>query len=129
MLILMKRNPWLVLVIGALLIPMPMWAHHAGNNYDRDHPVTVTGTVTAFEFVNPHVRVQVELKDADGNLVEWTAESGPPQRLFRSGWNGKSLKAGDQITVTGWPAKDGNKSMSIRKLVAPSGQTLTEGAE
>lgn len=124
-----KMKLSLVAIVCILAVSAPLLAHHAGSLYDRDHPVTVTGTVATYQFVNPHARIQIETKNAQGETVVWTAESGPPQRLYRSGWNGNSLKRGDQVTVTGWPAKDGTKFMSIRKLVAPSGQTLTEGAE
>ena len=117
----------LAVAVGVLVVSLPVFAHHAGSLYDREHPVTMTGTVTEYMFTNPHVQIHFEAKDESGNVVKWVAESAPPQRLYRAGWNMKSLKAGDQITVSGAPYKDGRKLLSIRKLVSPSGQTLGKG--
>ncbi len=114
---------------GLLLIAGPMFAHHAGSLYDRDHNVTFTGTVTDYLFTNPHVQIHFDVKDENGNVQSWDAESAPPQRLYRAGWNRFTLKAGDQITVTGAPYKDGTHRLSIRKLVNGDGKVLSEGAE
>jgi hypothetical protein len=62
-------------------------------------------------------------------VEKWVALSGPPQRLYRAGWRADTLKPGDQITITGAPSKDGRKYMGVKKMIAPSGQVLTEGAE
>jgi hypothetical protein len=104
-------------------------AHHAASIYDRDNHVTLRGTVTEYVFTSPHVRIHFEAKDDNGNLEKWIALSAPPQRLYRSGWNVRSLKAGDEITVTGAPMKDGTRVVNIRRLVGPTGQVLTEGAD
>ena len=89
---------------AAALLPLlshSIWAHHSGAIYDREHPITMSGTVTAFEFVNPHALIHFEVKDASGNLVKWVAISGPPQTLFRQdGWTKNTLKPGDKITLT-----------------------------
>jgi uncharacterized protein DUF6152 len=114
---------------GLFLVGAPVFAHHAQGTYDRDHPITVTGTVTEFEFINPHVRIHFDVKDENGVVVHWVAETAPPQRLFRVGWNRNSLKPGDSITITGFPSKDGKKTMGVRKLVPPGGGALTEGNE
>jgi hypothetical protein len=112
-----------------LTIPMPSSAHHAAALYDRDHPVTLKGTVTEYLFVNPHVQIHFEATDESGNVLKWVAESAPPQRLYRAGWNTKSMKPGDPIIVIGFPMKDGRKILSVKKLTTPSGQELTDGAE
>jgi Family of unknown function (DUF6152) len=104
-------------------------AHHSGSIYDRENHITLHGTVTEFLFVSPHVRIHFETKDKDGHSEKWIALSAPPQRLYRSGWDAKSLKAGDEITVTGAPMKDGSHILSIRRLVGPHGQVLNEGAD
>src|SRR6266404_7935847 len=98
-----------VIAIVLLAAAVPALAHHAGSLYDRDHNISVTGTVTKYEFMNPHTRITFEAKDDQGNIVKWVAESAPPQRLYRSGWRTDSLKPGDVITVTGFPMKDGSK--------------------
>ena len=106
-----------------------MRAHHASSIYDRENHITLQGTVTEYVFTSPHVRIHFETKDENGNPERWTALSAPPQRLYRSGWNVRSLKTGDEITVTGAPMKDGTRVVNIRRLVGPNGQVLTEGAD
>lgn len=126
------RNKLLLIlaVIGTLLVvSVPMLAHHAGSAYDKDHALTLTGTVTEYLFTNPHVQIHFEVMEENGNVEKWVAETAAPQRLFRAGWNAKTLKPGDKITVTGAPSKDGRKFMSIVKLVGGNAPTLTQGAE
>ena len=107
----------------------PLLAHHAGSTYDSEHLLTLTGTVTEYQLINPHSQIHFDVKDAQGNIIKWVALSGPPQRLFRAGWRSDTLKPGDQITITGAPSKDGRKIMGVKKVVGPGGQVLTEGAE
>ena len=82
---------------GLLLLAGPLLAHHSGS-YDREHPITMTGTVTEFLYMNPHVRVRFDVKDENGVVSNWTLECGPPRGLFKAGWNKEALKPGDKIT-------------------------------
>jgi len=113
----------------ALGVAGPLRGHHAASIYDREKHVTLQGTVTDYVFTSPHVRIHFQTKDDSGNPEKWVALSAPPQRLYRSGWNLRSLKVGDEITVTGAPMKDGTHVVSVRRLVGPAGQILTEGAD
>ncbi len=126
----MKSKLFAVLAAGVvlLLVSGPMFAHHGGVQYDTKHAVTVTGTVTEFMFTNPHVQIHFDVKDETGNVEKWVAETASPQRLFSIGWNAKTLKAGDKITVTGAQLKDGQKIVSIIKLVGGNATVLTQGA-
>ena len=126
----MKRKLLAVLAAGVvlLLVSGPLLAHHGGAQYDTKHAVTVTVTVTEFMFTNPHVQIHFEVKDETGNVDKWVAETASPQRLFSIGWNAKTLKAGDKITVTGAQLKDGQKIVSIIKLVGGNAPVLTQGA-
>jgi hypothetical protein len=119
----------MAIAASALLVSSPLFAHHAAALYDRDHPITLKGNVTEYLFTNPHVQIHFDVKDENGNVVNWDAESAPPQRLYRAGWNTKTLKPGDEITVTGAPFKDGRKQLSVQKLTTPSGKELHDGAE
>ena len=112
-----------------LLVSNSLLAHHSAALYDRDHALTLTGTVTEFSFVNPHVEIRFDVTNDKGEVENWIAESGPPNRLYRAGWTAKSLKPGDKITVTGAPLKDGHKLLSIQKLEGASVPTLGVGAE
>ena len=127
----MKRNGLVSIVgaIGFLMSSSLLLAHHSASIYDRDHTVTLAGTVTEFAFTNPHVEIRFDVTDGKGNTEHWVAESGPPNRLYRAGWTAKTLKAGDQITVSGAPVKDGRKLLSIKKLEGASVPTLGLGAE
>ena len=114
-----------VLAILAVSVPLP--AHHADNMYDREHPITLRGTVTEYEFINPHPHVYLDVKDSNGKVEKWIAESGSaPSRMYNMGWKANALKRGDVVTVTGSPAKDGRKILRIQKMVAPGGQVWTE---
>lgn len=126
----MKSKLLAAFVCGIVLltVPGPLSAHHGGAQYDAKNPVTVTGTVTEFRFTNPHVQIHFDVKNEGGSLDKWVAETASPQRLFGFGWNAKTLKAGDKITVTGAQLKDGSKIMSIIKLTGGNAPVLTQGA-
>ena len=126
----MKRNLFPVLLAGVvlLLVSGPMFAHHGGAQYETKHPVTITGTVTEYIFTNPHVQIHFDVKDDNGNTEKWIAETASPQRLFGFGWNAKTLKAGDKITVTGAQLKDGQKIVTVIKVVGGNAPVLTQGA-
>ncbi len=126
----MKRN-WLAVLVAAgalLLLSLPGLAHHSGVIYDRENPITLIGTVTRFEFVNPHALIHFEVNDPNGNVAKWVAVSGPPQTLFRQdGWTRTTLKPGDKITITGAPSRNEAHVMSVVKLTGDSIPTLTRG--
>jgi len=114
--------------VALLTISGALFAHHGGAQYDAKNPVTVTGTVTEFRFTNPHVQIHFDVTDETGKVDKWVAETASPQRLFTFGWNAKTLKPGDKITVTGAQLKDGQKIMSIIKLTGGNAPVLTQGA-
>ena len=117
----------LAAAIVVLVVPYLVVAHHSATNFDTEKLVTLQGTVMVFHFINPHPHVYFQAKDAAGNVVEWIAESGtPPARWYNSGWRANFLKAGDQITIAGNPAKDGRKRLRILKIVNPGGQEYIE---
>jgi hypothetical protein len=99
----------LVFIVGfaLLLSSVPARAHHAfAAEFDRQKPITITGTVTKVEWANPHARFYVDAKDESGNVNNWDFELGSPNGLMRRGWTRNSLKIGDVVTVTGWRAKN-----------------------
>jgi len=126
----MKSNLMAVMVAGVVLLTVagPMFAHHGGAQYDAKNPVTVTGIVTEYMFTNPHVQIHFDVKDENGKVEKWVAETASPQRLFGFGWNAKTLKAGDKITVTGAQLKDGQKIVTVIKLTGGNAPVLTQGA-
>lgn len=113
------------LMIGLLPAAFPALAHHGKATYDETKFATIMGTVSSFEFSNPHAEIYVDVKDDKGNLERWMGEGTSPNMLIREGWSRKTLKAGDTITATGHPARSGAYSMRIEKIVLPNGKELT----
>ncbi|MBZ5659324.1 MAG: hypothetical protein LAO08_02870 [Acidobacteriia bacterium] len=120
------RNRLLEVCLGAvcaLVLAGPALAHHGGSAYDTSHPLTLTGTVKEFQFIQPHPLITLEAKDDQGVVTEWSVEMTAPNHLVHFGWSGKKLKPGDQITVIGSPSKNGLKVLNLRKI------SYTNGAE
>src|ERR1700691_6343781 len=126
----MKSKLLAIMSAGVVLLMVsgPVLAHHGGAQYDTKHPVTMTGVVTEYLFTNPHVQIYFDFTNENGEVEKWVAETASPQRLFGFGWNAKTLKAGDKITVTGAQLKDGHKIVTIIKLVGGNAPVLTEGS-
>jgi len=88
-------------------------AHHStAAEFDRNKPITFTGTVKKVQWLNPHIYTHVEVKSPDGTTVVYRVEGGPPNALFRQGWRMNSLKVGDIVSVTGFRAKS-EESMHV----------------
>ena len=116
---------WLVAGIAVLGISSPMLAHHGRANYDATKIVTIMGTVSAFQFSNPHAQLFLDVKDEKGNIARWVGEGTSPNMLVREGWDRRTIKAGDQVTATGHAARDGSNTLRIEKIILPSGKELT----
>ena len=105
------------IVFATLMLPFGAAAHHGTAAYDDQHPLTLDGVVTEFNWANPHVQIYYDAKDSKGNMAHWAVETLSPGKLARSGWNKDSLKAGDKITITVWAAKSGAPVGFMRKLI------------
>jgi hypothetical protein len=130
-----RRNPMLrklavVLAgVGVLSVGAPLFAHHAFSaEFDATRPIKFQGTVTKVEWINPHTWVHVAVKGANGTSEEWMIEGGTPNTLFRRGITKDSLKAGAEIVVDGYQAKDGSQRANGRNLTLPDGRTLFLGS-
>lgn len=121
------RVNFLALFIGLLTFAGVAFAHHGTANYDTTKTITVKGVVTGFEFVNPHVEIYWEAKDDSGTMQKWQGELTSPNRLSRVGWTKSTLKAGDTITIGGYPTKSGSHEIWIQKVTLASGEDLQTG--
>ncbi len=121
------RNSILVVCIGLLSLAPMAFAHHGTANYDTSRTITVKGTVTDFQFVNPHVQIFWEAKDDSGTVQKWQGELTSPNRLSRAGWTKSIIKPGDSITINGYPTKSGSHEIWIQKVTTGDGQDLPTG--
>ena len=102
-------------------------AHHGfGAEYDSNKPVTVTGSVSKVEWVNPHVHIYVDSKAEDGTVTTWDFEMGSPNNLAREGWTRKALKPGDVVTVEAFRARDGS-NLGSAKTITLNGKKVFAG--
>ena len=107
-----------------LLISVSALAHHSDSVFNQDHLVTVAGTVTAFDFTNPHTVIHLDVKGANGNVVPWIVTGGPPNHMTRSGWKQNMFKVGEQLTISGFQYNDGRQIMLQIKIVRANGESV-----
>ena len=104
-------------------------AHHAfAAEFDANKPVNFKGTITKMEWVNPHSWLHVAVAQPDGTVVNWSIEAGTPNVLFRRGFTRDTLKAGTDVVVDGYQAKDGSNRANGRNLTLPDGRQLFLGS-
>lgn len=111
-------------LLVVLLTASSLWAHHGLARFDTTHVVSLQGTVTDFEWINPHAYIHADLKDENGKIANWALECGSLAMLSRHGWTSNTLKRGDQITVFGFRAKDGSPYMSVGRVQLGNGKSL-----
>jgi hypothetical protein len=109
-----------------LLAASSTLAHHSfAVHFVGDELVTVNGVVTEFTFRNPHGLVMLDETRDDGTIVHWRIETNSPNILRRRGWAPDSVNAGDEVTIEGYPARDGTSSMRVARLIFADGRELT----
>lgn len=110
---------WILAVAALFLLSAsaPIFAHHGNAAYDDTKEVTLKGTVTEFEWANPHAQIYFDVKDAKGGVTHWGCETLSPGKLVRAGWSKEAVKPGDQITITLIAAKNGAPVGFLHKVV------------
>jgi hypothetical protein len=112
----------LAVTFASLLFSTPLMAHHGEANYDTDKVASVKGTVSDFQFINPHTLITLDVKNDKGEIEKWACEMRSPSMLVRvGGWDKNTLKSGDVITVFGYRAKNGSPVMRLQKLTLADG--------
>jgi len=105
----MKRNLLFVLAaVGSLVMfSGSVMAHHGVAGYDLTKTITLHGTVTKFDWSNPHVVVYVDAKNDAGEMQHWTIEFASPVHMVRAGWTKNAMKTGDDIAIDTHPSRNG----------------------
>jgi len=116
----------IALIVVLALGTQSAMAHHSFAMFDTAKSVTITGTVSTFEWTNPHAYIEIDTAETTG-AKHWSVEMGSPSILMQSGWKFKDLKHGDKITVTLSPLKDGQPGGLLIQATLPDGRTLGNG--
>jgi hypothetical protein len=105
----MKSKVLDLFVVGAVVcfIASPLFAHHGEARYDMKKAITLSGTITAFDWGNPHCLVHMDVMDASGKAQHWTLEMAATLTMSKRGWDKDTLKRGDRVTAETYPAKNG----------------------
>lgn len=111
---------------GLLMSLGPLSAHHDWPT-DRSRQVTITGTVSAYKWANPHVTITLDV-DTRGTIETWSVGGSSPQYMTTCGWNKSTLKPGDVLTVVGYRFKDGSNAARLHTAVMPDGREMYYGA-
>ena len=124
----------IIAAVGSALLlaaaaPPPAAAHHSfAAEFDANKPVSLKGTVTRMEWINPHSWIHLDVRNPDGTVTKWMIEGGTPNTLLRRGFTKDSLKAGTEIQVEGYQAKNGANRANGRDLILPDGKRLFLGS-
>jgi len=117
-----------VLILTVIIIiagTAPLVAHHSfAAQFDRSKPATLTGPVTKIDWINPHARIFVDVKGADGKVVSWEIELGAPAILMRNGWTRNAIKVGEVVTINGSLAKDGSNLANASRVTLANGSRV-----
>jgi len=121
-------KPWLLSVLATVsLLAIPVLAHHSFTMFDTTKAVTITGTVTEFQWTNPHSYIEIDVPDDNGAVKHWSIEMGSPSILQQSGWKFSSLKKGDKTTLVINPLKTGLAGGFLNTATLPDGRILGNG--
>lgn len=117
-----------VFVCAAMIAAPPLLAHHSFAMFDTAKRLTMSGTVTAFEWTNPHAYIEIDVPDEKGGAVKhWSVELGSPSILMQAGWKFTDIKVGDKITVVLSPLRSGEAGGLLAQVTLRDGRVLGNG--
>ena len=123
----MANRLWIgACLVGVAACSVPLFAHHGAASFESGKTVTVNGTVTEYVWSNPHVLVKVDAKDDSGNVVHWVLEAWNPVTQASRGWSKRTFKAGDDVSLDIWPAKNKQPVGEIRGRIVINGNEFKE---
>jgi len=111
--------------MGLILVSRPVLAHHGSANFQMDQVSTIKGTVVDYELINPHVQIFLKVEQEGGKAVDWNVEGVSLNMMVRAGFKRDSLKAGDSVSVTGHPGKNGKPVLLLMKIMLADGRVLS----
>ena len=126
------KSRLLLMLAGALLVAaatVPVRAHHSfAAEFDINQPITLRGSLTKMEWVNPHGWIYIDVKDADGKVENWAIEAGGPTALLRRGLRKTDFPVGIEVVVEGFRAKSGAPKANGRSVTLADGRNFFLGA-
>ncbi|HEY4361172.1 MAG TPA: DUF6152 family protein [Bryobacteraceae bacterium] len=123
----MRLHTASALALGLLLSVMPALAHHSFAMFDSSKTTTLVGTVTDFQWTNPHSYIEMDVPNDSGGVKHWSVEMGSPSILQPGGWKHTTLKTGDKVTVVLNPLKNGDPGGLLVQANLPDGRKLGNG--
>lgn len=118
------RNTLAIVASAIMLLSAPLLAHHGAAALDTGKEITLKGTVTQWIWSNPHCFLQFDAKDDTGAVRNWAVETQNPTAMTQRGWARSSFKAGDEVTVTVEPVKNGAPIGRLLTVILPNGEKL-----
>ena len=123
----MNNKRWILFgfAMSLILASRPVLAHHGFAAFQMDQVSTIKGTVVDYELINPHVQIFLKVEQEGGKVVDWNVEGVSLNMMVRAGFKRDSMKAGDTVSVTGHPGKNGKPVLLLMKIMLADGRVLS----